>query len=471
MQHPLNPDAELVIWGPAQSYPLVRVETCARALFSVYQTLYPGYGWSDVLVLTGSDRFAWICEKEAIEKRGEKLFVDMMLPREKREAVRSVWRSSLLDLQSIQKEIETTQLQDISNDELVRLWKEFHLCTDAFWAHATLPELSNYGSVEYMRKALVEFVPGSEMASVLEVLTAPTELSFYQEEEIDLAETEDVDAHQGKYFWLKNSYANVEELPVSFFEERKRTLPQNVRGETERHIDDAKRMKLDVQAKYGLPQSIMDIAEAIADGIVWQDTRKKDIWIYLHYEDLLLDEIVRRYSVQKNDLWHLTVDEVEQFMRGELEITDHAWRKNGLAYVATADGKIRIENSDTAHSYWKKYVDTATEADVTEFKGIVASRGSGVVRGRVCVVRDAYKSDHFRDGDVLVTTMTTPEFVFLMKKASAIVTDTGGLTSHAAIVSRELRVPCIVGTKVATQVFKDGDMVEVDATNGIVRKL
>ncbi len=66
---------------------------------------------------------------------------------------------------------------------------------------------------------------------------------------------------------------------------------------------------------------------------------------------------------------------------------------------------------------------------------------------------------------------TTPDVIIAMKKASAIVTDFGGLTSHAAIVSREFGIPCIVGTKSATQMLKDGDMVEVDAEEGVVRIL
>lgn len=65
--------------------------------------------------------------------------------------------------------------------------------------------------------------------------------------------------------------------------------------------------------------------------------------------------------------------------------------------------------------------------------------------------------------------MTSPEYVFAMKKASAAITDTGGLTSHAAIVSRELDIPCIVGTKIATKILKDGDLVEVDANKSIVK--
>ena len=79
--------------------------------------------------------------------------------------------------------------------------------------------------------------------------------------------------------------------------------------------------------------------------------------------------------------------------------------------------------------------------------------------------------EKMKPGDILVTTMTTPDFVPLMQKASAVVTDIGGLLSHAAIISREFNKPCIIGTKIATKVLKDGDEVEVDADKGIVRKL
>ena len=81
------------------------------------------------------------------------------------------------------------------------------------------------------------------------------------------------------------------------------------------------------------------------------------------------------------------------------------------------------------------------------------------------------ESSKFNKGDVLVTGMTRPEFVPLMKKSSAIITNEGGITCHAAIISRELGKPCIIGTKIATKVLHDGDLVEVDADNGVVRIL
>ena len=73
--------------------------------------------------------------------------------------------------------------------------------------------------------------------------------------------------------------------------------------------------------------------------------------------------------------------------------------------------------------------------------------------------------------DVLVAISTGPEIILACQKAGAIITDEGGIISHAAIISRELKIPCIIGTKVATKVLRDGDLVEVDAEKGVVRKI
>ncbi len=74
-------------------------------------------------------------------------------------------------------------------------------------------------------------------------------------------------------------------------------------------------------------------------------------------------------------------------------------------------------------------------------------------------------------GHILVSHSTNPNILSAMIKASAIITNAGGLTCHAAIVAREFKIPCVIGTKIATKVLKDGDMVEVDAQRGIVRKI
>ncbi len=99
-------------------------------------------------------------------------------------------------------------------------------------------------------------------------------------------------------------------------------------------------------------------------------------------------------------------------------------------------------------------------------KGLAAS--SGIVEGIVKVVGGVQDIDKFHEGDILVAEITEPSMVIMMNKAAAIVTDKGGLTSHPAIVSRELGIPCVVATKKATQILKDGMKVRVNGAKGEV---
>ncbi len=146
--------------------------------------------------------------------------------------------------------------------------------------------------------------------------------------------------------------------------------------------------------------------------------------------------------------------------------------KEGVIFLIQDNGEIERDSFTDSEA-----IDADMDAllkvqkDMIEIKGQSASKGN--YRGVVKIIIDAESQEakDFEKGHVLVTSMTRPEFVPLMKKAGAIVTNEGGITCHAAIVSRELGIPCIIGTKFATQILKDGDLVEVDADKGVVRIL
>jgi len=105
--------------------------------------------------------------------------------------------------------------------------------------------------------------------------------------------------------------------------------------------------------------------------------------------------------------------------------------------------------------------------DAKEIKGQAAQVGKA--KGKVKVVLLLEELEKVEDGDILVATMTMPKYLPAMKKAAAFVTDEGGVTCHAAIIAREMKKPCVIDTKIATQVLKDGMEVEVDADNGVVK--
>ncbi len=119
---------------------------------------------------------------------------------------------------------------------------------------------------------------------------------------------------------------------------------------------------------------------------------------------------------------------------------------------------------------------SAAPGSITEIKGNIGNKGHYI--GKVKKIEmDTKKHNYSEDidkmekGDVLVSGTTGPELILACRKAGAIITEEGGIISHAAIVSRELGIPSIIGTKIATKVLKDGDVVEVDANNGVVRIL
>ncbi len=144
-------------------------------------------------------------------------------------------------------------------------------------------------------------------------------------------------------------------------------------------------------------------------------------------------------------------------------------RLRGFVYERV-DGRTRILIGAEKRAYEKAIKqEERSFSTVTELKGQIGNPGKVV--GRVQVIRALGDIAKFQRNRILVAASTAPTHVPAMERAAAFVTDEGGLLSHAAIVSREFHKPCVIGTKIATKVLKDGDMVEVDAERGIVRKI
>ncbi len=162
-----------------------------------------------------------------------------------------------------------------------------------------------------------------------------------------------------------------------------------------------------------------------------------------------------------------TKEEIAKYFRtGKLPAASELEKRWDFAALVFENGEYKLLTGPQAAE-----VEKAVHAFAEKSKLSGKSAFPGIARGRVRIVIDPTKARDFRRGDVLVTGMTRPTFLPLMEKACAFVTDAGGILSHAAIVAREMRKPCIVGTERATKVLKDGDRVEVDATKGTVRKI
>lgn len=221
--------------------------------------------------------------------------------------------------------------------------------------------------------------------------------------------------------------------------------------------------------KLGIAKKHLRLIQDLQTTALMQD-KKKEICTFAQYalHKAIFKRFASRFNIRTVDcikfhheeLWHGLQDNGVAIRKMLPE------RLQAMTVVGVKDGMYIIGGRKAVEIFEK--FDEKIE-DIKKFKGNSASLG--VVRGVARVLISTQELKKMNKGDILITTMTTPDFVMAMKKAAAIVTDEGGMTSHAAIISRELGIPCIVGTKVATQVLRDGDMIEVDANKGVVKIL
>ncbi|MGC8884975.1 MAG: phosphoenolpyruvate synthase [Candidatus Nanoarchaeia archaeon] len=161
----------------------------------------------------------------------------------------------------------------------------------------------------------------------------------------------------------------------------------------------------------------------------------------------------------------LTDEQIQRLWKLALDVEAHYGFPQDMEW-AIEQGRLFLVQTRPVTTFKKEKIAEAAIPAEPILKGLGAS--PGIASGPVKIILSMAELDKVQKGDILVTTMTTPDFVPAMQRAAAIVTDHGGMTAHASIVSREMGKPCVVGTKTATQTLKDGQIITVDGDRGFV---
>ena len=390
------------------------------------------------------------------------------------------WEEYEKEYHKICKKIDSLDLSKLSLAELKQLYLEFIEKYNKEWAiPLTANNISCYSDNVGIPKIIKKY--GKKGVKDFIDLFTPTKMSFVKEEEKDLLKIallakekkdfqEKLKEHANNYHWLKNNYRDGIRLGVDYFLDRiKKDLSKNPKIklkllEKEKKVLEKKHKLL--PKKFTKEERVL--AHLIDKATTLQDLRKKSNMMGDYYALEFLKAISKKTEYSFEELCYTNIKELKEILSGK--------RVSGLesrtkCCVNIIDiGYDEVFGGDEAIKFYD-IIDGVDEvkSEILEIPGVSASLGK--VKGVVRVVPDVSKVKVFNKGDILVASMTRPEYTSLMKKAGAVVTNEGGVTCHAAIVSRELGIPCIINTKIATQVLKDGDLVEVDADKGIVRKI
>src|SRR3989344_9102639 len=404
---------------------------------------YSGVSAPTMILIFKNGIVTWCIEEKEFIEYCRKLLEIYIDSSKENKMVRDI-KKDLAFLKQTEKLVEKTELEDVNNQRLVELHSQLY---QAFLNYYTMgaigTPLSYVAEIELKETGLTDEQNNQ--------LSTPNEISYISEAENYLFETEDIDGFIQKYYWIDNNYLATKVLSISDIKKRLESLKSK-----NQNTHDRDSFALDLK----LNKKQLRLIELIKSYSMYKDDRKKEILIHLHFMGSLLKEVSRRTGVNIEQIRMSLPSEFEDVLSGELTIETLQIRLNYCVIVWEEDLKVPLVLTGEEAKIWEqKTLETLLPNEL--LRGRIACKG--IVRGRVRVLPKAEDSGEMKEGEVLV------DFMPAIRKASAIVTNLGGVTSHAAIISRELIIPCIVGTKIATQVLKTGDLVEVDADKGVVR--
>ncbi len=221
----------------------------------------------------------------------------------------------------------------------------------------------------------------------------------------------------------------------------------------------------DIIGQFGTDER--ELAELQEEFVYYRTFRTERSYEALYYLERYLAALEEAHGLGRHELSYYAKQELIRFLESgqlvERSILDER-RRNFVMLLH--EGSISVLTGQAAQQWTsEKFIESTLPAN--EVRGLTAYRGSVV--GRARVIMNAAEQDTVSNGDILIVPMTTPDYLPSMQKAAGFVTDEGGVICHAAIIARELKKPCVIGTKRATSVFRNGDWVEVDGFTGVVR--
>lgn len=482
----INTNKEIFKWGPIDGR-LIMASYFTIAIAKDFPEKY-GVFWPEIAFYFRKGKMVFLCEYEKLRSAGKKVFGKYILNQKKCQEIWCEWQKEVKALINFQKQITPEKLKNQDDEALLKTYLEWQRLYFDFWLEGLVPEISNWGAERILMKKLKEIVKNEEeYLHYLEVLASPTKPSFFQEAERDLCiaalQRKDkekfekiLEKYANKYFWLSNSYFETKVLKPSYFRE---TIEEKIkegidfRDEIEKINNFSKKVKkgkTKIIKELKLDRKTRRIIDALAECIWWQDLRKSYIFQANHYLVLFLREIARRKKLNYLFLMHLWPNELTKVIKGGKVPLATIKNRKKLVVARIVKGKVELLTKKRARAVVKMF-EPKTDYFQGILKGLVVSKGASKVKSKVRILKTPRQIKSMKKGEVLVASMTSPDYIIALKKASAVVTDEGGMTSHAAIVSRELGLPCIVYTKIATRVLKTGDLVEVDTRKGVIKKL
>jgi len=420
------------------------------------------------------------CRRKTSKQLTEKILTNLNYVKEYFEEVMHLAEG----IQKKTKEFREIKVHSLSNEEL---WTKIKVVFDLLFQSGKTITQAREHAFDYVKETLKKEYPEEFINGLLIRLTSPTQksLAVIEEEELikkaielnkeynSIKFNELVDIHHRDWSWIPTDWAigmpwsktDVKNRLIKFAKEdpEKRLL-----GVGEDFLK-KEREKEELFSQYIKSKELRKLIEMMEIEAFYRLHRRYVLSELLHCSQHLFEELAFRMKLETDLMYNLLPHEIVDFLlKGKQP--DRSLVEERLKYFV-----LYGKDDNVSIHYGVKAAEMAQVlySDIDEtleiLKGSVGCQGKATGIARIIHSRDDFHK--ISDGEILVTHETTPDFMPILHKIKAIVTDEGGISCHAAVISREMNIPCVIGTNVATKVLKDGDLVEVDATKGIVKKV
>ncbi|UCG95735.1 MAG: hypothetical protein JSV92_01655 [archaeon] len=392
----------------------------------------------------------------------------------------------------IGKNIWRKNLDKKSNRELYNLFLKYYEKVVDYDFFLLVPISIEKSVVKLVEKGIKRILEerGKEnlLQDYLDVFTKETKLIEVKKEKISLLKIKmemeknknkitpfidkKIEEHVKKYCWIPVYNVTHEPWDKKSFIKRLRKIskPELELNEMNAIIERRKKDTKRVIEELNPDKKLLNMIEILQEYVFLRTYRTDALRKVMYYIQPLVKEISRRAEITKKEAAQMTKEEIKEFLlKGKL--LDKKLLKERIKrclLARTNRGKKIISDEKEIERFIERELGKQ-KLKIEKLKGGIACRG--IASGKVRIIKNLRDLKKIRNGDILVASMTTPDMTVFMRKVAAIVTDEGGITCHAAIVSREMNIPCIVGTENATKFLKNGDFVVVDAQTGVVERI
>ncbi len=456
-------------------YPTIKTQL--ENFWSVY-----GYGYTEHFSsFDNNGVMKWCLLVEELRKVGNKL-IDDMINKDCLNKILNGFNIEWDQVFALAGEMDNLDISKLSDKEVFALFRKAYGIYSNSWNNGLTVEAVDMVLGDRFKKVLDKYELTTEEFSKLSEIPEQSFINERKKELMQIALNNDkdkLDIVRERYKWINTGHAGRDDYTYEQVLELFNDIcKKDIDYASEiKKIDDFKQdvldKKNDLIKKYDFNKDVLSILKIIDEWGPMHDKRKRLFMNIVYYVDTIIIEISKRLKIDLDDIHQYIGEEIIELENGTFVNKDEVEerKKAFIYYGKRINGEIEytIKSGNDAEKFEEKLLGLSRikETDVIEGK----CGSSGNVKGIVKVVVKKDDMVKMNRGDILVSTMTRPELVPAMHKAGAIVTDEGGLTCHAAVVSREMGIPCLIGTIIGTRVLKDGDLVEVDADKGIVRKI